>query len=90
MPPDMLLISHEPGLEASSVVHSFAGTGGRGLGTTPSWPSFLSYLELFIFGVLPCLGKRNFTGPRIILSVMEGPELLIPQEESLCREKAMI
>lgn len=28
-------------------------------------------------GVLPCLGKRNFTGPRIILSVMEGPELLI-------------
>ena len=38
-------------------------------------------------GVLPYLGKRNFTGPRIILNVMKGPELLIPKEGSLCWEK---
>lgn len=42
----------------------------------------------FHFGVLPCLGKRNFTGPRTIPSVIEGLELLIPKEGSLCWEKA--
>lgn len=51
-------------------------------GRSPSDP-----LLDFHFGVLPCLEKRNFTGPGIILNVMEGLELLIPEEGSFCWEK---
>lgn len=65
-------------------------TAGRWTG--PPWQgSFPAFFPPppwgFRFEVLPCLGKINFTSPRIILNVMEGPELLIPKEGSLCWEK---
>lgn len=78
----MSRFAHQPLLTATS-----------GLRTRPPWQDSLLALFPppcwgFHFGVLPCLGKRNFTGPRIILSVIEGLELLIPKEGSLCWEKA--
>lgn len=81
-----------PGIQVwtSASAHSNIWAEGQ---EKPPWPGsllapFPSPPWGFHFGALPCLGKRNFTGPRIIPNVMEGPELLIPQEGSLCWEKA--
>lgn len=87
---DLFPLQLRPSVEVctSASGHGDIGTDEQSLtGRCPFLPSSLTHSWIFTLGFCHAWRREIFTGPRIILNVMEGPELLIPEEGAFCWEK---